>query len=310
MASRVSGRGDTPPRRRAASAVGPVRGDPTADGVVFSQPCSPHPAGSPSPQIVRLRFADVVAFILAGSCLLAPPGVANAQEGSAAPAAWLSYSGDYGISSRHAVLLDAQARLPELSAPPRQVLLHAGIGYWIGPKVRLAAGYGFRGTRADDMGDSTYLPEHRLWQTIQLSTRIRHLTLAHRMRLEERRMEVTDGFTAAAGPERRWVTAYRLRYQFRGTLPIARTGSEARVYGTASNEVFAVGGGLDGNVALDQNRAALGLGMLATPTLRVEVGYLNQSTITPGLRFAVRTHALQVTVLSTTASPPRAAAPR
>jgi hypothetical protein len=70
------------------------------------------------------------------------------------------------------------------------------------------------------------------------------------------------------------------------------------VYATAADELLASFGGASGDFALDQNRAALGIGVRVSPMLRFEGGYLNQSSIATGPHLTVRTHVVQLTALS------------
>ena len=81
-------------------------------------------------------------------------------------------------------------------------------------------------------------------------------------------------------------------------MPLSTLGSHA-VYFSASDEVFASFGGYAGDLAFDQNRASMTVGMRMSPTLRFEAGYMLQSSADDDGHFTERNHTLQIGATST-----------
>jgi hypothetical protein len=164
--------------------------------------------------------------------------------------------------------------------------------------VKLSAGYTVTAAR-DDGTDafSTRRPEHRAWVSAQLAHGLGPVSFGHRFRAEHRWLpgvRVDDAGTPI-GETR--VTAERMRYSLRASIPFGVRGGRT-MYLAASDEVFASFGGYAGDMAVDQNRAAIVLGMRASRTWRVEMGYMLQASGSEG-RLDERNHTLQIGVFST-----------
>lgn len=82
----------------------------------------------------------------------------------------------------------------------------------------------------------------------------------------------------------------------RGDRPV-RAPRAARAYAVAAGELFAPFGPHAGHPAVDHGPFDVGAGRRVSPTLRVEMGYLNRATVDDG-RARTRDHALRVAIAS------------
>jgi hypothetical protein len=242
-----------------------------------------------------------VAVVTAACTLVAtaPLGAqADPAPDSTRHSVWVAYGGEHAVSGRVALVFDAQLRLTQDDDRQRQLLVRPGVSWAVNQRVKLSAGYTVMGAR-DDVGDplTPRRPEHRAWASAQLSHAVGPLSLAHRYRAEHRWLPGmrVDGAGSPLGET--WVNAERMRYSLRATIPVV-SGTSRAVYLAASDELFASFGGYAGDIAFDQNRAAVALGVRASRSLRLEVGYMLQSSAGDDGRFTERNHTLQIGAFS------------
>jgi hypothetical protein len=140
--------------------------------------------------------------------------------------------------------------------------------------------------------------EYRSWVQATIEQQLTHLTLAHRYRLEERWVERPS----ASGESGDVAFAWRMRYQFRSTIPLSAATHRRAPYLGLSDEVFLVAGPHAPANLLDQNRAYAGVGVRWSPALRAEIGYLNQAIVRADGHQVENNHTLQLTMNLTRAA--------
>ena len=234
------------------------------------------------------RAALLVAALLASSTRAAAQAAVEAE-----PTVWLTYAGEHAITpGGTALVLDAHVRRGDALAEWRQLLLRTGLSRGLGGRVRVAGGWAYLRTFGGDQAGTPYAVwDHRAWQMVQLSHGIGRVSLVHRARLEQRFFRADPA--VASGD---WSFAWRGRVQARATTPLPGA-LASRMYAVASGELFAPFGPHDGAPEVDQSRLNVGLGARVSPTLRVELGYLNRAVVDDG-RARTRDHALQVAIAS------------
>jgi hypothetical protein len=240
---------------------------------------------------------------LYAACILfaiAPLGAQSAPGGELTEhSIWFVYAGDHPISKRAGFVFDAQLRLTEDGDHLRQLLVRPGVSFAASAHLKFSAGYALMGARDD--GNDPFLPrrpEHRLWAGALFGHDVGPVAVSHRARLEHRWLSgvrVDDAGNAAGEV---WVHAERARYQLRAAVPLTRGARRHDVYVAGSDEMFASFGGYAGAMAFDQNRASLALGVRAAPAVRLELGYMLQSSAGDDGRFTEQNHTLQLTVVS------------
>jgi hypothetical protein len=187
---------------------------------------------------------------------------------------WLVYFGDHAIANRLALIGDVQVRRVNFAANPQQFLARVGLLADVGPGVRAGGGYAF--VASYDYGEFTpdgTVPEHRIWQQLNMSHRSNAVAFLHRIRLEERWL----GLPSASEPDTRdWTFQWRARYMLRTVVPLRGEPDQAgHLYGFGSDEVFVRWGASQPTNLFDQNRLQLGLGVSLAKDLRLEASWLN-----------------------------------
>lgn len=214
--------------------------------------------------------------------------------------AWYMYFGDHQVGEGPwGVHFDGQYRRQGVGQKWQQLLLRPGINYDFNPHVQVSGGYAF--IRSHPYGDfpaQTNTPEHRIWQQLLLRQKAGKVNLAHRFRLEQRNVGITD----ARLPEGDRVTGYsyrnRVRYFIKGTRPIGRRGADSDYFLAAYNEVMLNFGRNTANNVFDQNRAYVAVGRKLPGISAIEVGYLQQTVQQGNGRVFEFNHTLQIGLFS------------
>lgn len=187
---------------------------------------------------------------------------------------WLIYFGDHAIADRLALVGDVQLRRVDFGANPQAFLARVGLLADVGPGVRAGGGYAF--VASYDYGEFTpdgTVPEHRIWQQLNMSHQSNAVAFLHRIRLEERWL----GQPSASEPDtRNWTFQWRARYMLRTVVPLRGAPDQVgQLYGFGSNELFVKWGASQPTNLFDQNRLQLGLGVSLAKDLRLEASWLN-----------------------------------
>ena len=259
--------------------------------------------GAPLPQRVPAGLFGMrpISCALIG-LVIATPSVAQSPAASEPlrHSVWMVYGGDHPVSSRLGVVFDSLVRLTADGDETRQLLLRPGLSFAVTDRVKLSGGYTLMAAR--DGANDPLTPkhsEHRAWASAQLGHDVGHLGLAHRVRAEHRWLPGMRVDQSGAPAGETYVTAERLRYNVRATIPLAGTRAARWLTASLSEELFASFGGYAGDMAVDQNRAAVSIGVKVGRALRMDVGYMLQSSADDEGRFTERNHVLQLTAVST-----------
>jgi hypothetical protein len=229
----------------------------------------------------------------------APASAQTSPVQSTRHSMWVVYGGDHPITEHVGLVFDSQLRLTGDGDHERQLLVRPGISYALTPRLKLSTGYTLVESR-DDSNDplTPTAAEHRAWFSAQLAHDLGPVSFAHRYRYEHRWLPGVRVDDVGAPISQTHVSAERLRYSLKASVPVTMVGSHA-LYFSASDEVFASFGGYAGNLAFDQNRASIAVGIRMSPKLRLEAGYMLQSSADDAGRFTERNHTLQIGATST-----------
>ncbi|HRX93728.1 MAG TPA: DUF2490 domain-containing protein [Chitinophagaceae bacterium] len=173
-------------------------------------------------------------------------------------------------------------------------LLRSGLNYHLNKKLTITAGYAYISNRRTINGQAGYVPEHRLWEQLILSYKIKKLNVAHRFRVEQRFIgnPVVNG-NAQSGNN---FYVNRFRYFIRNILPLQKQTEFTRGFFAAlQNEVFLNVGNsskVNGKV-FDQNRFYIATGYRLHSKADLEIGYMNQYVNGKGNAFT-NNHVLQL----------------
>ena len=198
--------------------------------------------------------------------------VATAQVEEAKTGAWYMYFFNHDFkNSEFCIQGDIQYRNWNIAGDLEQLLLRTGLTY--SPKesnVKFTLGYAniTTGTPGDSNENSG---ENRLYQEALLPQKIlNRVFLTHRFRYEQRFVENQDFRT-------------RYRYNLFINVPLNKKVLEEKaLYAAFYNELFINGQQNIGNnrtvELFDRNRTYLGLGYVLKPSVRFQLGWMNQKT--------------------------------
>ena len=237
------------------------------------------------------------------ACTLVATAPLGAQSAPATEAPrhsiWLVYAGDHPFSKRLGLVFDSQLRLTQNADHQRQLLVRPGLSFAATQHLKLSAGYTLMGHSVDGEDPLTpERPEHRAWVSAQLAHQVGPISLAHRYRAEHRWLPGVQVDDAGASVGETYVTAERMRYSLRASVPLPGRGRAHDLTASVSDELFASFGGYAGDMAFDQNRATIALGVRVARALRMEVGYMLQSAAGDDGRLTERNHVLQIAAVS------------
>lgn len=210
-------------------------------------------------------------YLLIG--LLGLPLFMNAQVDDDKLGAWYLYFFSADLKeSQFGVMGDIQYRNFNLGGDLDQLLLRGAATYTLKDKsAKFALGYAHITNGEFGDGNSTF-PESRIYQEIALPQKIAdgRLQLNHRFRYEQRFVARQDFRT-------------RIRYTLFVNIPFnSRELKKKTYYAALYNEVFINGEKNIGNgrtvELFDRNRAYIGLGYVINDKLKIQAGYMEQST--------------------------------
>ena len=220
-----------------------------------------------------------VLLVLATAALLAPRLRAQTPVDDAQLGAWYMYfytarfGGGDGEAGPWGVQGDLQLRQWNVAGDLEQLLLRSGLTYTPADvDATFTLGYGNITTGAFGGDRDATTGEHRVYQEALLPHRLaERVLLTHRFRYEQRFVEAQDFRT-------------RFRYNLFVNVPLNGTGLGRDVYYVAFyNELFVNGERDIGDGRrvrfFDRNRTYLALGYGLSPKLRLQAGWMRQTTV-------------------------------
>lgn len=207
---------------------------------------------------------------------------------------WFAYLGQYKVSEKWGVHLEAQFRMDNDLEQNLQNAFRTGAIYYLSPTKNVTAGYALVHTFSPSLDD--FFKENRLWEQFQYNKKWyeNKNTMVHRLRLEQRWVE-----KLATQPGQDNTTNYqnRFRYMNRNLFHIAGLKSATdEIYAVVQDEIFlALGENNINSKFIDQNRFLIGLGINHNSTTRLEIGYMNQF-VTSSYGNDAMNHTVSVTI--------------
>lgn len=186
---------------------------------------------------------------------------------------WLSYSSQIRTSAKWGLWLDLSYRRKEdFISQPFQAVVRPGVTYFLNDDFRLSAGYAYFNHYPAGAREISQ-PEHRIWQQLQWSQKLRLFSLRHAIRLEQRfRRKYLDNEHLATD----YNYNNRIRYNFTFLVPLnKREITEKTVFLSLNDEILVNFGKQIVYNYFDQNRLGVGLGYQADKSIMVQIGYMN-----------------------------------
>lgn len=176
---------------------------------------------------------------------------------------WLMLFGNEKMNDKFNIHYEVQYRDYEFLGDLNQLLLRTGIGYNLAENNNnVLLGYAYVHSRNYDADQNVKsVEEHRIFQQFITKQKFGRVSLNHRYRIEERFLE----------PK----MEVRFRYQLSVNIPFNNTSLIKNTwYANIYDEIF-INAKKD---AYDRNRLYGGIGYVINDKMRVEAGYMNQST--------------------------------
>jgi len=239
------------------------------------------------------------ALLCAGACTPAraqdPLRITASQQNL-----WANYFGNHAVSRRWGLHLEGQWRREGLGERWMQLLLRSGVNCYLAPGVTLTGGYAF--VKTSPYGEypvAATFPEHRIWQQALVQHKLgRRTAMQHRYRLEQRFIGQVRLAPEQEPRRDSWRYENRFRYMARADIPLSQKEGRPDWHLTVYDEILInFGGNVAANV-FDQNRAYIALGKTVSPSMRLEVGYMNQLLQQRNGRIFENNHTLMVSVFS------------
>ncbi|HVF96537.1 MAG TPA: DUF2490 domain-containing protein [Flavisolibacter sp.] len=195
---------------------------------------------------------------------------------------WLASFNTFFLNKKLSLHFDAQLRSTDDVAGVQTVLFRPGLNVHLSKRVVLSGGYAYIANRRTLSNVTSLLPEHRLWQQAIVNQKISNISIAHRLRFEERFLsiaKIANNELQADG----YNQAFRLRYFLRSIVPFSNGASFSKgLFFALQNEIFLNTGNKSAvnGKSFDQNRLYTAIGFRLPAKLDLEAGYMNQYTVT------------------------------
>jgi hypothetical protein len=195
---------------------------------------------------------------------------------------WVASFNTFKLNTRFSLHFDAQLRSTDELQQVQTILLRPGLNFHATKSLVITAGYAFISNRRTINGVSDLLPEHRIWQQGLFNHKAKNISIAHRIRFEERfisKAKVVNNELETDGTSQ----AFRFRYFIRSIFPLTATPSFSKgVFLALQNEVFLNTGNKSAvnGKTFDQNRLYCAIGYRLPNKIDLEAGYMNQYTST------------------------------
>ncbi len=228
--------------------------------------------------MVRSR---VLAFILLSFLTISSLAQSSKRETVTQSVQWFALSTHIKVHNSVSILAEGQLRYAQ-HFDPMQFQFRTGLDFTINKHFSvLPIGYVYTWNPLYGKQPATYVNnEHRLFQQVIYKHHIGRINLSHRLRMEERFIQVhsnTNGEVVSQGYD---MHLNRLRYRFMANIPVNQDKMEAKtVYVSFYDEVFYSWGKPITYNEPDQNRIYAGLGYQFTKALSVQGGAFYQLLI-------------------------------
>jgi hypothetical protein len=182
--------------------------------------------------------------------------------------AWVSINSVVRLTNKWGFVTDVHERRNHFFADPGFHFVRGGINYWVNDNLTVTAGYAHLWLAPTIRGWKTFADENRLYEQVQLVTKIGRLSMLQRVRNEQRWQEkiIND---KATGDNK---FTDRVRYLLYFTIPVFKNPKYPSL-AVADELCIQFGKEIVYNT-FDQNRAYLGIKQRLSKSLSFDLGYM------------------------------------
>ncbi len=218
-----------------------------------------------SQKIIRLLSLLIIALALLQINTFAQTNVKEIREQSQS---WFSINSTIRLSKKFGMMVDLHERRNNFISNPSFHFARLGANYWLKDNIIVTAGYAQLWAAPAKAGWRHYALEKRVYQQIQMSTKVGKIGLLNRLRNEQRWQEkiVNDKST------NQYKFTSRVRYLFSMTIPVFKNPHYPAL--VLSDELAIQFGKEVVYNTFDQNRLFVGIRQPVCKALSFDMGYM------------------------------------
>lgn len=182
--------------------------------------------------------------------------------------AWVSVNSTIKLHKKWGMMADVHVRRNNFFADPSFYFVRTGVNYWLKDNIILTAGYGRMWVAPSQASWHHYGVENRIYQQIQMTSKVGKVSLLNRLRNEQRWQEkiVADKFT------HEYKFTNRVRYLLSMTIPVVKNPKYPAL--VLSDELSIHFGKEVVYNTFEQNRAFAGIRQQVCKALSFDLGYM------------------------------------
>ncbi|MCW3093276.1 MAG: hypothetical protein JWP81_4345 [Ferruginibacter sp.] len=226
-----------------------------------------------SAQLIYMkRFQTTLRFICFIIIIIVPSlhsfAQAKVKEINHQSQSWFSINSTTRLTNKFGIIADLHMRRNNFAADPSFYFARIGANYWIKENITAVLGYGQMWVAPTTANWHHFVQEHRVYQQIQMSTKIGKISLLNRLRNEQRWQEkiANDKFT------HNYKFTDRIRYLLSMTIPVFKNPKYPSLV-LADELCFHFGKEVIYNT-FDQNRYFIGIKQPISKSLSFDTGYM------------------------------------
>jgi hypothetical protein len=181
---------------------------------------------------------------------------------------WVSINSTIKLYKKWGMMADLHMRRNNFFADPSFYFARTGVNYWLKDNIILTAGYGRMWVAPSKPAWHHYGVENRIYEQIQMTSKVGKISLLNRLRNEQRWQEkiVNDKFT------KEYKFTNRIRYLLSMTIPVFKNPHYPAL--VLSDELCIQFGKEVVYNTFDQNRAFIGIKQIVSKSLSFDLGYM------------------------------------
>jgi Protein of unknown function (DUF2490) len=181
---------------------------------------------------------------------------------------WVSINTTARLSDKWGFIADIHERRNNFFKDPGFHFIRAGVDYWLKDNITIAAGYAHLWSAPTKPGWKTFTNENRIYQQVQMISKIGNVTLLQRLRNEQRWQQKISNDKPTG--EHKFTN--RVRYLLSFTIPVFKNDKYPSL--VLSDELCVQFGKEIVYNTFDQNRLFIGVRQKVTKELNFDLGYM------------------------------------
>lgn len=181
---------------------------------------------------------------------------------------WVSVNSTIRLSQKFGVMADLHMRRNNFFADPSFYFVRTGLNYWVKENIIATVGYGHMWVAPSKPVWHHFGQEHRIYQQIQMTSKIGKIGLLNRLRNEQRWQEkiADDKFTHS------YKFTNRVRYLLSVNIPVFKNPNYPSI--CIADELLVHFGKEIVYNTFDQNRTFIGIKQRISKSLNFDLGYM------------------------------------